>query len=41
MTVGELLGRVTSHELTEWAVYFEVSAFRQKMAAEVARQRQG
>ena len=34
MTVEELLSRASSAELTEWAAYFEVAAFRQKMARE-------
>jgi len=26
MTVGELLGRITSSELTEWLAYFDLQA---------------
>ena len=32
MTVGELLDRMTSAELTEWAAYFPAQRFYQQMA---------
>jgi hypothetical protein len=31
MTVAELLSRMGSRELTEWAAYFEVKNFRTQM----------
>jgi len=34
MTVGQLLGAISSMEITEWAAFFEAEEFDRKMAAE-------
>jgi hypothetical protein len=40
MTVGELLGKISSKELTEWMAYYRIKQVEDEMAAADIKNRQ-